>query len=96
VEIFPNDPDVLVLDARAFVRIVGRSEVFAKVEGLLRVGRSLLNILRRFVSIRRTDAGAFDALAFVIDDGALRQLTGEFMEGTLRLFDVYAARSGRA
>jgi len=83
VEIFPSDADVLVFDTCPFVRVVGRGEIFAKVEGPFRVGHPLLYVFRH----RR----AFS----VVDEGALTQLTGEFVESVLRLLDVYAAGTGR-
>lgn len=83
MEIFPGDANVLVFDTCPFVCVVGRGEIFAEVEGSFRVGRPLLDVLRR-------RGGVFS----VVDKGALGQLTGEFVESALRLFDVYAAGSG--
>jgi hypothetical protein len=91
VEIVPEDTDVLVFDAGTFVRVVGRSEIFTKVEGLLLVERSLLNILRFSAGAA---AGIFSATFVVVDDCALGQLTGEFMKGILSSFDVHATLSG--
>lgn len=88
MEIFPDDTDVLVFDTRPLVGIVGRCEIFAKVERLFRVEYSLLNILRGAV------AGSRSVTFLVVDEGALAQLPGEFMESVLRLFDIYAAGSG--
>ncbi len=88
MEIFPDDTDVLVFDTRPIVGIVGRGEIFAKVERLFRVEYSLLNILRRFAASTRS------AMFLVVNEGALAQLPRELMESVLRLFDIYAAGSG--
>lgn len=88
MEIFPDDTDVLVFDTRPLVGIVGRGEIFAKVERLFTVEYSLLNILRRFAGSTRS------AMFLVVNEGALAQLPGELMESVLRLFDIYAAGSG--
>lgn len=81
MEILPGDADVLVFDTCPFVCVGGRGEIFAKIEGLF--GHSLLDVLRRR-----------SALFSFVDEGALAQLTGEFVESVLRLFDVYATGSG--
>jgi hypothetical protein len=50
MEILPNDANMLVFDTGPFVRVIGRTEVFTKVEGLFQIDLSLLEIPRRSFS----------------------------------------------
>lgn len=93
MEIVPKDTDVLVFDSGPFVRVVRRSEVFTEVERPLRVERSLLDISRLSTVIC---AGVSSGLFLVVHDGALRQLAGELVKGSLSSFDVHATRGGQA
>jgi hypothetical protein len=96
VEILPKDSNVLVLDTSLFIRVIRRTEVFAKVEGLFQVGLSLLEILRCSFVDWGADASALGHMFSLIDDGTLRQLSWEFVKGIFSLFDVHATRSGWA
>lgn len=93
METVPKDTNVLVFDAGPLVRVVRRREKFTKVEGPLWVESSLLDV-PLLSSVNR--AGITGALSLVIDDGALRQLAGELIEGSFSSVDVNATRGGQA
>lgn len=93
METVPKDANVLVFDTGPLVRVVRRREKLTEVEGPFQVECSLLDV-PRLSSVNC--AGITGALFIVIDDGALRQLAGEFIEGSLSSFDVNATRGGQA
>jgi hypothetical protein len=90
MKVFPDYANVLMLDSGSFILIVRRREIFPKVEGLFQVERALLKVLAASRGL------ALGTVFLVAIGGALSQLPRELMERVLRLFDIYATRSGGA
>lgn len=71
MKILPSDTDVLMFDTGPLIRVVGRGEIFTKVERFFGLRHCLLEILPCSGVNRGARAGVGGTVVLFVDEGAL-------------------------